>query len=138
MPNRPVPVPDELTAPFWRAARERRLELQRCTECGSYNHPPRPFCGRCLSEKLQFEPVSGRGAVYSFVVTHQPNVDGFEDAVPYVSLLVELDEQRGLFMVSDLPGAMAGRVSLGDRVELVFEKLTEEITLPVFIPVASV
>src|SRR5216684_7547444 len=76
---KPIPVADDLTRPFWDAARERRLVVQRCEACGYYNHPPRVACDACLSLKLRFEPVSGRGAVHTFTVMHQRNVPGFED-----------------------------------------------------------
>ena len=80
--EKPVPVADELSQPFWDAAKERRLAVQRCAECGYYNHPPRPFCDRCSSQRLEFAPVSGRGTMYTFTVMHQPIVAGFEGEAP--------------------------------------------------------
>ena len=135
MPDRnkkPLPAPDELSQPFWEAAKQRRLVVQRCQECGYFNHPPRPACDACQSQQFQFEPVSGRGAIYSFTVMHQPNIAGFENQIPYINILVELEEQPLLFMVSNLPGSEKDKVRIGERVEAYFEEVDAEVTLPQF------
>jgi uncharacterized OB-fold protein len=131
---RPKPLPeiDDLTQPFWQAAAQERLVIQRCQTCGYFNHPPRPACDACLSQQLTFEPVSGRGTIYSFTVMHQPNIAGFEQEIPYISLLIELDEQPRLFMVSYLPGRKREKVRIGGRVEVFFEKSDAEVMLPQF------
>lgn len=130
--SKPLPRIDELTQPFWDAAREGRLAIQRCHACGYYNHPPKPLCDACSSEDLAFETVSGRGRVYSYTIMHQRNVAGFEGDVPYVNLIVELDEQPLLFLISDLPGSAADRVAIGRPVEVAFEPAAEGIVLPRF------
>lgn len=131
-PTRPLPVADELSRPFWEAARQHRLVVQRCQACGYFNHPPRPACDVCLSQQLRFEPVSGRGTIYSFTVMHQPTVAGFAEQLPYLNILVELDEQPRLFMVSNLPFGERERVRIGARVEVYFEELDATLTLPQF------
>src|SRR5258708_1666218 len=101
---KPVPVPDDLSRPFWDAARDhRRLVLQRCASCGYYNHPPRLACDACLSQQFRFEPVSGRATIYTFTVMHQRDVAGFESEAPFINLVAELEEQPRLLMVSNLP-----------------------------------
>jgi uncharacterized protein len=130
--GKPLPAPDELSQPFWDATRQHKLLVQRCQDCGYFNHPPRPACDACQSQQLQFEPVSGRGTVYSFTVMHQPNIAGFEDQIPYVNIFVELDEQPLLFMVSNLPGSERDKVRIGGRVEAYFEDIDAEVTLPQF------
>jgi uncharacterized OB-fold protein len=135
MPNRserPRPVADECSQPFWQAAQRHQLVIQRCRECGYFNHPPRPACDACQSQSLQFESVSGRGTIYSFSVMHQPNIAGFEDQIPYLSIFVELAEQPLLFMVSNLPISEREKVRIGARVEVYFEKVDAELTLPQF------
>ena len=119
--KKPVPVADELSRPFWSAANERQLALQRCASCGYYNHPPRPFCDACLAQELHFVPVSGRGTVYAFTVMHQRDVAGFENEAPFINLVVELEEQPRLLMVSNLPLAERDRVRIGAPVEVIFE-----------------
>ena len=133
--GRPLPVADDLSQPFWEAAKQRRLVVQRCQECGYFNHPPRPACEACQSQQLQFEPVSGRGTIYSFTVMHQPNIAGFEDQIPYINILVELEEQPLLFMVSNLPASDLDKIKIGGQVEVYFEEVDPDTPLPQFRPV---
>jgi hypothetical protein len=121
--QRATPAVTDLTRPFWDAAREGRLVIQRCGDCAYYNHPPRPSCDHCLSTNLGFEDVSGTGTVWSHTVMHQKSVAGFEDAVPYLTALIELDEQPLLLLVTNLPGADPAAVKIGDRVRVTFEPL---------------
>jgi uncharacterized OB-fold protein len=121
--TRATPAITDLTRPLWDAAREGHLVIQRCAACRRYNHPPRTSCDACLSTDLAFEAVSGRGAVWSFAVMHQKSVAGFEDAVPYLTALVELEEQPLLLLVTNLPGVDPASLRIGDRVHVVFEPL---------------
>lgn len=133
--EKPLPAADDLSQPFWEAAKQQQLVIQRCRECGYFNHPPRPACDACQSPQLHFEPVSGRGTIYSFTVMHQPNVAGFEDQIPYLNILVELDEQPRLFMVANVPAVAEGKIQIGGRVEVYFEEVSADVTLPQFRPV---
>ena len=130
--NKPVPVSDELSRPFWDAARARRLAIQRCGSCGYYNHPPRHFCDACLAQDLRFETVSGRGVVYTFTVMHQRDVAGFEEDAPFINVVVELVEQPHLLMVSNLPIAERARVSIGAAVAVDFDDRGEGVVVPQF------
>jgi uncharacterized OB-fold protein len=130
--KKPLPAPDELSQPFWEAAKQHKLVVQRCQECSYFNHPPRLACDACQSQQLQFEPVSGQGTIYTFTVMHQPNIAGFEDQIPYINILVELEEQPLLFMVSNLPNSEKDKVRIGGRVEVHFQDVNDEITLPQF------
>ncbi|HXG17982.1 MAG TPA: OB-fold domain-containing protein [Methylomirabilota bacterium] len=130
--GRPLPAVDDLSRPFWEAAKQHRLVIQRCSQCGYFNHPPRPVCDACLSQQLTFTPVSGKGTIYTFSVMYQPNVAGFEDQIPYLNVLVELDEQPRLFMVTNLPGSERRNIRIGERVEVYFEDVNDEISLPQF------
>ncbi len=130
--EKPRPLIDDLTRPFWDAATEHRLVIQRCQDCRHFNHPPRPVCDACHSETLTFEPVSGRGTIYSFSVMYQPNVAGFEDELPYLNILIELEEQPQLFLVSYLPAVQREQVRVDGEVEVYFEDVDAELTLPKF------
>ncbi len=130
--QRPLPAVDDLTRPFWEAAKQHQLVMQRCQACGYFNHPPKPTCDACLSSQLAFEPVSGKGTVFSFAIMHQPNIAGFEGQIPYLNLMVELDEQPMLLLVSHLPGSERDNVHVGRRVEVYFEDIDEETSLPQF------
>ena len=131
-PTKPLPLIDDLSRPFWEAAAQHQLQLQQCQECGSYNHPPRLACDVCQSQQFAFVPVSGRGHIYSFTVMYQPNVAGFEQDLPYINLLIELEEQPRLFLTAFLPGSEQQNIQIGDPVEVYFQPVNEEIILPQF------
>jgi uncharacterized protein len=123
-------VPDELTAPFWNAAREGRLVIQRCKECRAWQHPPGPICRSCYSTDLEFAELSGRGVLYSFTVTHHAVVPGFESEVPYIVAVAELEEQRGLRFLANLKDADAGEVQIGLPVQVTFDPAGDGTRLP--------
>jgi uncharacterized OB-fold protein len=133
-PTRPRPVLDALSRPFWEGARDGQLTIQRCSDCGYFRHPPRPLCERCASEASEFVPVSGRGRVFSFTTNYQRNVSGFEEAVPYVNLIVELDEQPGLYLLGDIPADEAAWVAIDVPVEVVFEPFEDASGEPTALP----
>jgi uncharacterized OB-fold protein len=128
----PLPVPDPVSRPFWDAAREERLVIQRCRRTGRWQHPPQILCPCCGAADLVFEPVSGRGTVHMLSVMHDQRVRGFEDRVPYTNVWVELEEQPYLIVVANLVGPGPDTVAIGTPVEVTFERLTDEITLPQF------
>jgi len=129
---KPRPLIDDLTRPFWDAAKEHRLVIQRCQACHYFNHPPRQVCDVCQAGELAFEQVSGRGTIYCFSVMYQPNVVGFADELPYLNILIELEEQQRLFLVSHLPNSEREHVQIGRKVEVYFEDIDAELTLPKF------
>jgi uncharacterized protein len=130
---KPVPVPDEESEGFWRAAGEHVLAIRRCTECGYYAYPPTVICHSCLSTARSFayEPVSGRGKVMTWSVMHQAFLPGFRDDVPYVVVDVELDEQPGLRLVGRLAGPSEG-LAIGAPVEVTFEDVGAGMAVPQF------
>src|SRR5512142_3005618 len=89
--TRPIPVPNEWTKPFWDAAKRGVLELQRRQSCGHFQHPPYATCTQCVATDLKFEPVRGRGAIYAYTITYHTGDKRFASAVPYASIIVELD-----------------------------------------------
>jgi uncharacterized OB-fold protein len=131
-PTRPIPVPTPLTQPFWDAAKERRLVIQRCRKCRRYFHPPVQFCLNCFSEDLAFEPVSGRGRIHARTVMHDPRIRGFEESVPFAIVAVELDEMAGLLLVANLLGSTPEEARIGSRVEVDFEPIGDGFVLPQF------
>jgi uncharacterized OB-fold protein len=115
-------VPDDVTRFYWDGAREGSLLVLRCTACRHYLHPPDVACPRCLSESLQPTAVSGRGVVYAFTTARQAFDAAFSDDVPYVLALVELDEQPGLRLLTNIVGASSETVTAGAPVEVTFER----------------
>jgi uncharacterized protein len=132
--EKPLPVPDELSHAYWDAARHRQLVIQRCGACGRWVHYPKAACPKCGSADLRPTPVSGRGLVYTFTVSHYLGAPGFEKEMPYVVVLVELEEQEGLRVVGNLRDCPRDQVRVGMPVEVLFEDVTSEVTLPQFRP----
>jgi uncharacterized OB-fold protein len=129
---RPLPVADELTRPFWDAAREGRLVIQRCQECGTYFHPPLPRCDICESSDLRFETVSGRGTVYSFTRLHMARLAAFADATPYAVVAVELVEQPWLLFTCNMDSTDSGALTIGAPVEAIFVDIGDGLVIPDF------
>jgi hypothetical protein len=134
MPSQPKPVPavtPELQ-PFFEAAKRRELVVQRCNGCGAYRFPARPICSTCLSDDAEWVRVSGRGEVFSYNVMHQVYHPAFAAEVPYAVVLIKLDE--GPKMISNLVGISPEEIRIGMRVEVIFEDLDDQVTLPKFKP----
>ena len=130
--SKPVPFPDMESEPFWAAAREHKLMLPKCEECGFISFPPKPHCARCLSGEVTWTEMSGRGSVFTFSIMHDTFIRGFEP--PYVVALVELEEQEGVRLNSNILECDAGDVYIGMPVEVTFEDRTGEMSLPQFRP----
>jgi uncharacterized OB-fold protein len=133
-PSRPVPVPDEESAPFWEAAAAHVLAVARCSRCGSFSIPPDVVCQHCHhgDPEFAFVPVSGRGAIRSWTVVRQSFLPGFADDVPYVLVDVELDEQTDLRMIGRLVDGPDVSLHLGDRVVAAFEDIAPGVAVPAF------
>jgi uncharacterized OB-fold protein len=130
--TRPIPVPNEWTKPFWDAAKQGVLKLQRCQECGHFQHPPYATCVQCMGIDLEFEPVGGVGVIYAYTIMYHTGDKRFASAVPYASTVVELDEAPGALLAGNLLEAPFTEAKVGRRVEVIFEKLNDDITLPQF------
>ena len=131
---KPLPVPDPVTQPFWDSLKAHAIQLQRCGGCGRFVYYPRALCPGCLSDDLVWTQVSGRGVVHAFTIPHRHPNRAFSADGPYVVALVELEE--GVRMMTNLVGVEATpeAVRVEMPVEIVYEDVTEEITLPKFRP----
>ena len=129
-PARPIPDTSGVLAPFFAAARGRRLVVQRCSGCGALRFPPRELCSACLSTAATWQEVSGRGEVFSYNVMHQVYHPGFASEVPYAVVIVRLAE--GAKMLSNLVGVLPRDIRIGMPVRVVFDDITDAITLPKF------
>ena len=127
-----IPGMTDLTRPYWDAAREGRLVVQECRECGRLTHPPLPACPDCHSTELGWREVSGAGAVYTYTVVRHPTHFAFAGQIPYVIALVELAE--GPRLITGITGCPPDEVRVGMPVRAVFREVTEGVTLPYFEP----
>lgn len=129
-----LPQSTAITAPFWRGGADGKLGIARCAACGFFLHPPVPVCRKCLSEDIRIMAVSGRGRVVTFTINHHawhPDL-----RVPYVIAVVELVEQPGLLLTTNIVDCAVSEVLVGQSVEVCFEAV-EDIWLPKFRPATS-
>lgn len=133
-PAKPVPIVQPWAQPFWDAAREHRLVLQHCADCDRPIHYPRVACPHCGSARVGWRPASGRGTVYSYTVVVNNAPSAFLADMPYVVAVIELAE--GVRMLSNIVGCDPEDLVCDMPVEVVFEELNDEFTLPKFKPLS--
>jgi uncharacterized OB-fold protein len=129
--TRPRPQPTPETQHFWDGTRAHEIRLQRCDACAHAYFPPRPFCPACGNRKVSVFKASGRAWLYSYVIHHRP-APGFTP--PYAIAVVQLEEgPRMMTNIVDCP-ATPEALQLDMALEPAFEKMDDEITLPLFRP----
>lgn len=133
--TKPLPTIDNWNRGFWAAAKEQRLAAQQCSDCGNVFFPPGACCPRCMSQKLSWKPLSGRGTIESWTVFHQLYYKGFAQELPYNVAVIRLDE--GVSLMSNVTGIANEKLRAGMKVEVWFDVATDEIAVPKFRPVAS-
>ncbi|MCU1450651.1 MAG: hypothetical protein JWP02_2821 [Acidimicrobiales bacterium] len=127
---RPRPIATRDTAWWFDGWNRNELLIQRCDGCGRLRHPPQPRCAGCGSPEWTSVKASGRGQLFSYIVSHHPPVDGFE--APFVVAVVELAE--GTRLVSNVIGASPEDLYVGMPLELDFVPVEPDMTLPQFVP----
>ncbi len=136
--NKPLPTPTYHTKAFWDAAKEHRLLFQRCSVCGTRVFYPRDVCPgpNCFGiGTLEWVESSGRGWVYAFTTARQPAHPAFVPDVPYLLAIIELEE--GWRMTSNVVNVDPKDVHIGMRVELAWDDVTPEFSLPKFQPAGA-
>lgn len=109
---------------FWDGTKAGELRLQKCNACGALRHPPGPMCPACHAADRGYVVASGRGTVFSFLVHHAPRLPGKQ--LPITLALIELEE--GPRIVGEIQ-ANRDQVAIGAPVEVVFEKIDDDLTL---------
>ena len=132
--TRPLPVPDEESAPFWAAAADHGLVIARCSRCGKFNHPPERTCPHCLSRDpaFVFAPVSGDGTIRCWTIMRQSFLPGFDEDLPFVLVDVELAEQEDLRIIGRLVDGPDVPLQIGAPVRLAFEDIAPGVAVPAF------
>jgi uncharacterized OB-fold protein len=128
--TKPLPVIEKWNAPYWQAAKRHEFVAQRCRACGYVHLPPGPVCTNCLSEDQEWMPLSGKGTIHSFGVYYQQWHPGFKEDLPYNVALIELAE--GPQIISQVIGCDNDALACGLAVEVTFDEVTPEVTLPKF------
>ena len=133
--SKPLPAVSELNRPFWDALRNRMLLLPKCNACGLVWYPPSPFCPDCWSKDFTWKRLSGKGRVNSWVVFHQAYFSSLKDDIPYNVAEVELDE--GPRLLTNLVDVSNDKIEAGMIVEIVYDDVTENVTLAKFRPATN-
>ena len=130
--TKPIPAVTPEMKPFFDAAKRHELVVQRCTQCGTHRFPAREICSHCLSRHSEWVRVSGAGEIFSFNVMHQVYHPGFAHEVPYAVVVVKLTE--GAKLNSNMVGVSPRDIKIGMAVKVIFDDISDEITLPKFSP----
>jgi uncharacterized OB-fold protein len=124
----PRPVSGLYDGPMWESIRERTMRLQCCADCGTFQYPPGPVCSHCLSSRLEWRAVSGRGRVISWVIFHKSYLDAYP--APYNVIAVRLEE--GAVMVSNLEPPFPEGDWIGRAVRMTYAEMPDGMVLPRF------
>jgi uncharacterized protein len=133
-----LPELDDDSAGFWEGTADGELRVQACTGCGRLRFPPRPMCPSCQSLAWRWQAMSGRGAVWSYVVAHPPLLPAYAEFAPYPVVVVELEEDPSIRMVGNVIAEPGGPINgvepadlrIGAPVTVTFEEIAEGVTLP--------
>jgi uncharacterized OB-fold protein len=129
--EKPLPRPTEDSAPYWESAHKGELRLQRCSDCRHVRFPPAILCPRCLSEEAEWARMSGRATVFSWIIVHQSQYPAFNSDAPYNVAIVELEEGPRLHTHLLCPN---DEIQIGMPVQVVFDKVSDDVTLVKFAP----
>jgi uncharacterized OB-fold protein len=130
---RPQPRLDIDNRAFWTGGADGKLNINRCQDCGTFIHPPKPVCRACLSDHVAPEAVAGTGVIDTFTINHQAWYPGLE--VPFVIARVALDGAPGVILTTNIVNCPIDAVDFGDKVKVTFEQ-QGEIYYPLFEKVA--
>ena len=128
--KRPLPRRRGMAGEFYEYCKKHELRFQRCTCCRAWRHVPRDMCAKCGSFNWEWAKSSGKGKLFSWTTVMQPMLPQFADRVPYSPVVIEMDE--GVRLVSWLVDVPPEELRLDLPVEVVFDDVTPEVTLPEF------
>ena len=132
--EKPLPQVNADTRPFWDGCKEHELRFQKCTDCGHVRWPPSMICPECHADQTEWIRADGKGVVYTFAVYHRAFHPAFKDDLPYVAAVVELEE--GPHLLTNIIGCKPETVRCDMPVEVSWEDITDEFSLPKFKPLS--
>ncbi len=133
--QKPIPVKTQDNQPYWDAADRHELMLQKCETCHAYNHPPGPACAKCGSTELSWENqgTTITGKVYSYVVSYRPFLPGFQDDLPTIIVVIQLDHLQEVKIIGNLLECPPEDIKIGMPVKMIWQDITEDRALPQWI-----
>jgi len=127
---KPLPAMEGFAKEFYGWCKQNQLRFQRCTACGTWRHVPREMCAACGSWQWEWAPSSGRGTVFTWTVVARALHPAFQNDTPYAAVVIEMEE--GVRLLSQVVDCAPDELAIGMPVEVVFDAVTPEITLPKF------
>lgn len=127
-----LPTPEGDTIEWWEAARDGRLLIRRCEDCGVFSYYPRPFCPSCWSERVVWHQASGEATLYSWSVIYSNDQPPFKERVPYVAAVVDLAE--GPRMMTNVVDCEFDDLRVDMALRVKFQPISDDFTIPVFAP----
>lgn len=128
--DKPLPSLSGFASPYWESARSERLSIQRCSNCRWWRYPPSECCPKCLSFDYEWSPIAGTGVIWTRIFMHQKYFAGFADDIPYNVIWVKLDE--GPMMTANVVDAQHDDIRVGAPVRMIYDHVTEQVTIPRF------
>jgi uncharacterized OB-fold protein len=128
--GKPLPTMEGMAKEFYGWCKQHELRFQRCRDCGAWRHVPREICPQCGSWNWEWAKSSGRGKVFTWTVVARALHPAFQQNVPYAPAVVEMDE--GVRLLSELVDCAPDQLAIGMPVEVLFDDVTSEVTLPKF------
>lgn len=113
---------------WWEQAAGGVLAIQRCRQCSTLRHPPRPMCSECRSLEWDSVAASGRGTIASYTTLYYPQFPGYE--YPLNIVLVDLEE--GTRITSCLTGCSAEDIDFGKEVRAYIHEDEDGFKIPMF------
>jgi len=128
--TKPLPTLEGFTADFYAWCKKGELRFQRCSSCSAWRHVPREMCPECGSDEWSWEKSAGKGRVFTWTVAERPLHPAFAESAPYAPVVVEMEE--GVRVLTEMIDCPPGELKIDMPVEVSFEAVTEEVTLPKF------
>ncbi|MFJ7647147.1 Zn-ribbon domain-containing OB-fold protein [Lysinibacillus sp. NPDC097279] len=133
--QKPIPLKTQDNQPYWDAADRHELVLQKCETCNAYNHPPGPACSKCGATELSWESQGSdiTGTIYSYVVSYRPFLPGFQDDLPTIIVVVQLDKLNEVKIIGNVLACPPEEIKIGMPVKMTWQDITEDRALPQWI-----
>ena len=130
--KRPLPIQSPISQKYWHALKQNELSIQKCKKCAKNIFYPREFCPDCLSDDLEWFKASGKGKLHSYTIIHSTAYPEFRAHLPIILGFIKLEE--GVHMIADIVECKPENLKLEMEVEIIFDNVTTEYTIPRFKP----
>ncbi len=117
--EKPLPVPTHISQPFWDGLREHKVRIQYSPSTKQWVFYPRSLAPRTLADDLEWRDIAGTGTIYAFTVGRRPTAPPWQDSLPQLLAIVELDE--GPRLTTELVNIDPGAIKIGTRVKPHFD-----------------